>query len=129
VDVYPFAFDKKFAALLGVTGIRPETTRVEVTDDRLVVTFGRWGVDTPLANISCLKVTSGYRWYRAVGLRGSMVDGGVTFGTNADRGLCILFHERVPPVLPVLGAHPGLTVTVADVDGLEATLRRRLDLA
>jgi hypothetical protein len=49
----------------------------------------------------------------------SLVDRGLTFASNRDRGVCIRFVEPVRGV-DVLGVvrHPGLTVTVEDVDGL-----------
>ncbi len=129
MDTFPFAFDDGARRLLRLTGIRPDNSRVVVTADTLVVEFGRWGLETPLANISCIEVTSDYKWFRAVGLRGSLVDSGITFGTNARRGVCTVFHEPVDSVYPGnVMRHPGATVTVADVDGLEATLRSRLDL-
>lgn len=129
VDAFAFAFDKRYSPLLALAGITPDTARVEISDDRLTVSFGRWGLDTPLTNVSSVEVTGGYRWYRAIGLRLSLADGGVTFGTNTDRGLCVLFQESLPPVIPMVKRHPEMTVTVADVEALEAVLRRRADLA
>jgi hypothetical protein len=92
-----------------------------------VARFGPWQLRTPISNIEDVKVSGGYRWFRAVGPRGSMKDRGATFGTNAWAGTCILFRE---PVGALLGEgrfeHPGLTVTVEDPDALAAAIRRRL---
>jgi hypothetical protein len=50
-------------------------------------------------------------------------DRGITFATNGDGGLCIRFIEAVTGIDPFrLIRHPGLTVTVADLDGLERLL-------
>ena len=60
-------------------------------------------------------MTGPYRWYRAIGPRLSLADHGLTFGTSAARGVCLLLREPVPGIDP-LGVirHPGLTLTVAD---------------
>ncbi|BCI90010.1 hypothetical protein NIIDMKKI_52160 [Mycobacterium kansasii] len=52
----------------------------------------------------------------------SMVDDGLTFGTNAHAGVCVHFE---PPVHRVLGLrdHSALTVTVADPEALVAALK------
>ena len=50
-----------------------------------------------------------------------MEDDGLTFGTNADAGVCIHFREKVPSPLRRKG-HSALTVTVEDVEGLTMAL-------
>ena len=52
-----------------------------------------------------------------------MKDDGLTFGTNADGGVCIHFHEKVPSPLNRKG-HSALTVTIEDLDGLTEALTR-----
>jgi hypothetical protein len=66
-------------------------------------------------------VTGPYRWWTAIGARLSMVDDGLTFGTNADAGVCIHFEPRIDRVLG-LRDHSALTVTVADTEGLVAAI-------
>ncbi len=51
----------------------------------------------------------------------SMVDDGLSFGTNAHAGVCVHFKEKVPSLLSRKG-HSALTVTVRDVEGLVAAL-------
>jgi hypothetical protein len=62
-------------------------------------------------------ITRGYRWWTAVGARGSLVDDGLTFGTNAAAGVCVHFREKVRSALRRSG-HSALTVTIADLEGL-----------
>jgi len=50
-----------------------------------------------------------------------MKDDGLTFGTNANAGVCIHFHETVLSPLRRKG-HSALTVTVEDVEGLTEVL-------
>ena len=48
----------------------------------------------------------------------SLADRGITFATNRQRGLCIRLHRPHPAIDPLgLIRHPGVTVTVGDVDG------------
>lgn len=120
---FEFDFDRRFRPLLAVIGIRPATSEVVVSDRLLDARFGPFRLQTPRENVSDVCVTGPYVPIKAIGPRGSRVDGGATFGTNADRGVCIRFHE---PVGALFGRnrlrHPGLTVTVADIDGLVEAL-------
>jgi hypothetical protein len=74
-------------------------------------------METSLDNIDDAHITRAYRWWTAIGARGSFVDDGLTFGTNRDAGVCIHFGQRVPSLLAKKG-HSALTVTVADLEGL-----------
>jgi hypothetical protein len=123
---YAFAFDRRFARPLALLGIRPATAEVALTDTGLTARFGRFRLSTPWSNVRDVQVTRGYRWFKAIGPRGSLADRGATFGTNAEAGTCVCFHEPVPALAGRRFAHPALTVTVADPEGLAATIRRRL---
>lgn len=120
--VFPYATDLKLALFWAPFGVRPSKDGVTLTDDgRFVATFGFLRVDTQLTNIEDAHITEGYRWWTAVGARRSFVDDGLTFGTNAQRGVCVHFHTKVPSALRHSG-HSALTVTVADPAGLVACL-------
>ncbi len=122
-DMFRYAIDKRFLPLLLPLGVRPSKDGVTLTDDgRFVATFGFVRVETPLGNVAGAHITSGYRWWTAIGTRMSFADDGLTFGTNADSGVCVHFHEKVRSVLRRSG-HSALTVTVADVTGLAGHLR------
>lgn len=125
-ETFPFAFDARYAWMLRLLGVREDNAEVVVDDTSLAVRFGRWKVHTPIGNVAGLEITEGYRWFKAIGIRGSLADHGITFGTNAARGLCVKFVEPIPALVPLSPIkHPGMTLTVADVDGLAAALRRR----
>jgi hypothetical protein len=120
--VFRYAFDHRLIAFWGIWGVRPGKDGVTVTDDgRVRATFGALSLETDRANVDGAHVTRGYRWWTAAGARRSLRDDGLTFGTNADAGVCIHFREKVPSRLRRKG-HSALTVTVADVDGLVAAL-------
>ena len=127
-ETFEFRFDALARPLLLGLGVNPGNCSVTLTDDdRFVARFGRWSVDTPLSNIDCVQVTGPYRFHKAIGLRGSWADSGVTFGTSAAGGVCVTFVEKISKLIPGMKSHRGLTVTVADVDGLASAIGRRLE--
>jgi hypothetical protein len=116
---FDFRFDGRFQKLLSFIGASPQTSSVELTDDGyLDARFGKVQLRTQLDNISDAKLTGPYRWWRAIGVRTSLKDRGLTFG-SALEGVCISFKEPVT-AKPAFGRfrHPGLTVTVIDRSGL-----------
>lgn len=124
---FPFRFDG-VAMPLRALGISPRTTGVDVTDTHLDVRFGPWSCRTPLTNVKDVQVTRDYAAIKAIGPRGSFADLGATFGTSTAGGVCVCFHEKVAALTPA-ALHPGLTVTVEDLEGLAAHLRDRCDLS
>jgi len=110
--------DKRLAPFWLPFGLRPGKDGVTITDDGAFrATFGFLNVQTPLSNIDEAHVTRNYRWWTAAGVRGSLIDDGLTFGTNRQAGVCVHFVEPVPSPVRRKG-HSALTVTVADVDRL-----------
>lgn len=124
-EEFEFDFDPKYRGFLRLMGVKPSNSLVTLTSDgQLRVKFGRWRINTPISNVTGTEITEDYFFAKAIGIRGSFVDRGITFGTNTRRGACLKFHEPIA----VLGvrAHPGATLTLADVEGfLEAVERRR----
>ena len=120
---FPYAIDPKYRPLLVLFGFRGSKDAVTLGDDgTFVATFGFVKIQTPRSNITGAHITRGYRWWTAVGVRGSMVDDGLSFGSNDDAGVCIHFAEKVPSPLRRSG-HSALTVTVEDLEGLTRALR------
>jgi hypothetical protein len=118
---FPYAIDKWYLPVLLPFGLK-KTDGVLLTDDGgLVATFGFFTIATPLTNITEAHITRNYRWLTAFGVRGSMADDGLSFGTNHSGGVCIHFAEKVPSRLRKSG-HSALTVTVRDLDGLVGAL-------
>ncbi len=120
--LYRYSFDKRLFPLWGIFGLRPAKDGVTLTDDgRLRATFGILKLETRLENVTGAHITRNYRWWTAIGARRSLKDDGLTFGTNANAGVCIHFHDKVPSPLRPRG-HSALTVTVEDLDGLTKAL-------
>jgi hypothetical protein len=126
-QVFRYATDLRLALFWAPFGVRPGHDGVTLTDDgRFVATFGFLRIETPVANLAGAHVTDGYRWWTAAGARRSFVDDGLTFGTNAQRGVCVHFRDPVPSPLRRAG-HSAVTVTVADPEGLVVAVDARLD--
>lgn len=126
MKTFAFRFDRLYVPVLLGLGVHPGNASVTLTDDdRFVARFGRWVVDTPLSNIDCVQITGPYRGYKAIGVRGSAVDQGLTFGSSRKGGVCVTFHEPISKLLPGMKHHPGLTVTVVDLEALAAAVEER----
>ena len=122
---FAYAIDKRYWPLLLLFGLRASRDGVRLTDDgSLVATFGFVKLKTPLDNVTEAHITRDYRWWTAFGVRASMADDGLSFGTNNRAGVCIHFAEKVPSRLRRSG-HSALTVTVAELEGLTSALHNR----
>jgi hypothetical protein len=105
-------------------GVRPATSRIVVDAQSLDVRFGPWRVRTPLANIAGAEQSGPLSPVRALGVRLSLADRGLTFGSDSLGGVCIRFREPVRGIDPLgLIRHPGLTVTVETPELLAARLQ------
>ncbi len=77
-----------------------------------------------MRNIKCVQRTGPYAALKAIGARGSFTDRGATFGTTTAGGVCVEFKQPVKILDPSgIILHPGLTLTVADLDGFEQAVR------
>jgi len=122
---FAFGFDPAWRIPLLVVGVSPGRAFVEVREGDLSVRFGPWSLRTPLSNIAGTTVTGPYAPWKAIGPRLSLSDRGVTFGTNARRGVCVRFHVPVPALAPGrFLTHPAATLTVSDPEGLVKALGR-----
>jgi hypothetical protein len=120
---FRYAIDRRYLPVLLPFLLRPSRDGVTLTDDGFfVATFGLVKIKTPRANVTGGHVTENYRWWTAAGIRMSMADDGLTFGTNNRRGVCVHFKEKVRSSLRRSG-HSALTVTVADAEALVLALR------
>lgn len=121
---FDFDFDARARLPLRLIGITPSRAAVYLREGNFEVRFGVWSLCTPVSNIVKAELTGPFRWIRAVGLRLSLSDRGVTFGTTARRGVCLSFAEPVRAMDPLgLLRHPGATVTVCEPEALMLALR------
>ena len=118
---FPYRFDRRWNPLFLALGVKRDDGVHLTESGTLRATFGWVAVETPLDNVDHTLVTGPHRWYTAVGLRLSLADDGLTFGTNHERGLCIAFRERIPRVIGFRD-HSALWVSVADPEGLAAAI-------
>ena len=119
---FPFAFEPRLVPFSALFGVTPRTAWVELDDDDLTVRFGLWHLVTPRRNIAEGHITGPYQFAKVAGpAHLSFADRGVTFATTTKRGACFTLREPVPGIAPFGRLpHPGVTVTVADPEGLLA---------
>lgn len=123
---FPFRFASSYRLPALLFGVTPITTWAEVDQAELRARFGPWSLRTPRSNIASTQQTGGFGFLKTAGpAHLSLADHGVTFATNGDAGVCVLFHEPVR-VLDPSGRirHPGATLTVADPAALITALER-----
>ena len=120
---FPYRLDSTYRLLLAPFRLDADDG-VTITDDTFRATFGRKALETPLANVVEAHATYDYQWFKAIGMRLSFVDDGLTFGTSTHGGVCVHFADRVRRVIGPRD-HSALTVTVEDLDGLVAAIEQR----
>jgi hypothetical protein len=123
---FPYRFDKRFVGIWWPLGVREGVDGVTLADEMFTATYGHKRLETPVANLTGAHATHGYQWWKAVGMRLSFVDDGLTFGTSTHGGVCVHFDQRVPHVFGGKD-HSAVTVTVDDLDGLVAAIEARIE--
>jgi hypothetical protein len=117
-------FDPLYRWVGRALDVRPETTSVEVSDDEVVIRFGRWSTRVDRSTITSAEVTGPYAIPKTLGPPHlSLADRGVTFATNRRRGVCLQLSRPVAAIEPLgVVKHPGITVTVEDPEALAQLL-------
>lgn len=121
-STYSFAFDPRYTVVMRGFGVTPSRASLTVDEQELRVRFGFLTLTTPRSNIASAVVTGPHQPVKAIGVRMSLTDRGLTFGSAAERTTCIQFHEPVRAKPFDIAGHPALTVSVEDPDGLAALL-------
>lgn len=121
---FPFAFTRGYRIAGLPFGVTPGTAWVEVDEEELRVRFGPWSLRTPLTNITSTELTGDFAFLKTAGPPHlSFADRGISFATNGERALCVQLRTPVPGIDPTKRIkHPGVTMTVADPEGLRAAL-------
>jgi len=121
---FRFAFAPSYRVAALTFGVRPANAWVELAVATFEARFGPWRVVTPVSNIKRVAVTGPYRFVKTAGpARLAITDRGLTFATNGNHGVLLLFRAPVPGLDPFgVIRHPELTVTVAEVDQLAGAL-------
>lgn len=128
---YGFAIDPRYARVLGLFGVGPGRAWVAFDRTSLRVRFGFWHFTTELANVDRVCITGPYASaLRAIGAHISVADRGISFCSNTDLGVCVLFRSPVPGRETLgLVKHPALTVTPEDPRGFADALMAARDAA
>lgn len=119
---FPIRLGRKSRPVLLLFGVRAGNAYVDLSSDTLEARFGFFRVIVPLSNIARYSIEGPWLWLTAIGVRGSVRHGDITFGGNHRGGVRIDFKERQR----FLVFHPpALYVTVADLEGLAQGLAAR----
>ena len=106
--------------LFGVHG--PADAWVDLGEDTLTATFGRFRAATPIANIASWRIEGPWKWITAIGVRRSFRHADITFGGSPAGGVRFDFREPIK-VGPI--PTPALYLTVEDLEGLGEALAAR----
>jgi hypothetical protein len=127
---FAFRFSVAGRAVLTPAGVTAATSWVEVGPERFEARFGPWVVTTATSNITGTSVQGPHNPVKAVGVRWSFADHGLTFGSNAERTVCVEFAEPVRGLDPLrLLRHPNLSLAVAEPEALVTAIRAAAGLA
>jgi hypothetical protein len=120
-ESFLFRFDPLMLPAAAAAGVLPAMTGIDVGED-VRIRFGIWGMTFPRAAVTGVEVTGPYSLLKVVGPpRLSLADGGITFATSRQKGLCICLAEPQPGPYPFL-RHRGVTVTVESPEALAEAL-------
>ncbi len=121
---HDFAFTTRYRIAALPFGVTPRTAWADVAEGMLRIRFGGWRLLTEVTNVTGLEESGDYAFLKTAGpAHLSLADRGITFATNADRGLCLQFAEPVRVRLPIGHLRcPAATLTVADVAALRSEL-------
>lgn len=129
VSTYDFEFEGKYAPMLRLIGVSPARAWVKIDDEEVTARFGLARFRTRLDNIADACISGPYMGIKAIGIRLSFVDSGITFGSTTAGGVCLLLKEPVAVIDPTgHRKHAGITLTVADREGFAAEVRQAAGL-
>src|SRR4029453_9638641 len=112
----PIRIGPRSRAVVRLFGATPETAHAEVGDD-LEIRFGRFRIETPVANIARYRIEGPFTWIKAIGVRRGFRGGGVWFCGGPHGAVRIDLNDPVPwGPLKV----PAVWAGADDLDGLAA---------
>ncbi|HEY7599793.1 MAG TPA: hypothetical protein VH741_07700 [Candidatus Limnocylindrales bacterium] len=97
---------------------------VRLDDERLFVRFGFFSLRCPIADIERCERQGPWRWWTAVGVRGTLGRPEITFGGSARGGVALYLSRPIARWWWVRGLRE-VYLTLDDPDGFAAELRRR----
>lgn len=107
--------------LFGVIGRRNAYVRLD--DGRLVARFGFFSLRTELSNVDRWEISGPYRAWRAIGVRGTLGQGDISFGGSAHGGVALFFRQ--PFRWWYIRRLRVFYATLDDLEGFAADLTRR----
>ena len=123
---FGFSFERRMVVPAALAGVTPYTSSIELTDGALKVRFGWWTLATTVDNIESVERTGPYQFFKVAGPPHlSLKDGGITFATTTEEGVCVRFRRPVACLVPFgLMRHSAMTITPDAPDEFITALER-----
>jgi hypothetical protein len=93
---FPIRVDRRFWPWLVVFGVLRRNAWVRLDEARLDARFGFFSLRFALADIERWELQGPYRWWMALGLRGTPGLPEITFGGSAHGGVAIFLARPIP---------------------------------
>ncbi len=117
---YPIRIGARSLGLVRLLfGATPTSAWAEVDEDGLRARFGRFHLETPLANIATWQIEGPFLWITAIGVRMSVRHRDISFAGSPHGGVRMDFRV---PIRYGRVAVPALYVGADDLDGFAAAL-------
>ncbi len=117
---FPIRIGARSAPLLRILfGVTPSRAFATIDGQRVAVRFGRFGIETSVANVERWRIEGPWRWITAIGVRRSIRGGDLSFAGSPRGGVRLDLRERLRyGPLRV----PAVYVGAEDLDGFAAAL-------
>jgi len=104
-------------------GVLPRNAYAELTDTQLAIRFGWFRATTPIRNIARWEISGPYKFYRAIGVRGTVGKPELTFGSSTHGGIGLTLHRPIA-LSPMGGRLRRLYLTLDELELFAADLER-----
>jgi hypothetical protein len=116
--------DSRFRPWLIVFGVLRRNAYVRLSDTELYARFGFFSLRIEIGQIGRWEIQGPYRWWTAIGVRGTFGQPEITFGGSAHGGVALFLDRPIPRWWWVRNLSE-VYFTVEDLAGLAAELERR----
>jgi len=119
---FPIRLQRPALPILLLFGVVPGNAWVQLLPGRVLARFGFFSAAIGLDDVERWTISGPYRWWRAIGLRGSPGRPELTFGGSTHGAVCL--HLRRPVSIARRDVRE-LYLTVDDLEGFAAELSAR----
>lgn len=121
---FPIRLDWRFRPWLLFFGVLRRNAYVRLAHGEVYARFGFFSLRAPLRSVRRWEISGPYRWWTAIGVRGTFDRPEITFGGSAHGGVALFLDPPIPRwwwVRPLAKVY----LTLDDLQGFAAELERR----